>query len=109
MAAKSTAGPARRKFARARALCDSGMAPEPLEMAQNGLAQNGVAGSWPLATRIEGDCVQKDVVLARPALRLAAVGMGRVHAENAGFAGEELELLESAGERRVFGMSVDVG
>src|SRR6185437_4306714 len=47
--------------------------------------------------------------LTRPALRLAAKGMGGVDAEDARFAGEELELLERAGERRVVRVSVHVG
>jgi hypothetical protein len=35
--------------------------------------------------------------------------MGGVHAENTRFAGEELELLQRASERRVLGMCVDIG
>src|SRR5262245_10492338 len=46
--------------------------------------------------------------LPGPALRLAAVRMGGVDAENAHVAREELELLERPRERRVAGMSVDI-
>src|ERR1700744_6109327 len=45
----------------------------------------------------------------RSIARLAAKGMRWVNAQNAHFAGKELELLQRPRERRILGMPVDIG